>query len=156
VESLFKMKIIFIGIPRLFMYSSRVNLEDDKANVDYGYVNGIAYTIVDMGSHAYACVGVPDTHPFSGMTDETIPLEVHGGITYKSYNVKRFPYPNLMWIGWDYAHNEDYTEYTSKLGIVGSDDIRPTKHTFEMVHVDVMDAIKQIIKFDKESNNGQN
>jgi hypothetical protein len=130
-----------------------MNLEDDKANVDYGYVNGIAYTIVDTGSHACAYVGVPDTHPFSGMTDETIPLEVHGGITYKSYNVRRFPYPNLMWIGWDYAHHGDYTGYTSKLGIVGSDN---TKHTFEMVHVDVMDAIKQIIKFDKESNNGQN
>jgi len=127
-----------------------MDLGYDMANVDYGYVNGIAYTIVDTVSHVCAFVGLPDTHPFSSMTGEMIPLEVHGGITFKSYNVKRFPYPNLMWIGWDYAHFGDYTGYMSKLDIVGSDDI---KHTFEMVHVDVMDTIKQIIKFDKESNN---
>lgn len=142
------MKIIFIGIPRLFMFSRCLNLPADQATVDYGYVDGVAYTIVDTGSHPCAYIGLPDTHPFASMTDEMIPLEVHGGITYKSYS-NRFPYPDLMWIGWDYAHYGDYTGYSNELGNTGSDEV---KHTFKMVLADVMDTIKQI----KEYKNGQN
>lgn len=71
---------------------------------------GLPCLILGMGS-GYRCgyVGVPKGHPYYNVNYHTIPVEVHGGLTYGRVD-DIYPIPNnskYYFLGFDCAHWDD-------------------------------------------------
>ena len=80
--------------------------------LDEGNYKKYHYAIVSMGSHPCAYVELPKSNQYYGKDYDFIPIECHGGLTYSAYGLLPTQHPeykNGYWIGWDYAHCEDYT-----------------------------------------------
>lgn len=60
--------------------------------------------VVAMGNAALvAYIRIPKDHPFYGQWYDDVPLQVHGGLTYCCLGLNE-----EWWIGWDYAHYNDW------------------------------------------------
>jgi len=59
---------------------------------------GVKFRIVSYGTHPCAYVDLPEGHKYVDMEPDNIPVNCHGGLTYKKGNT----------IGWDYGHFGDY------------------------------------------------
>lgn len=84
--------------------------------LDEGFYDYFHYAIVSLGSHPCAYVELPKKHKWYGKHYNDIPISCHGGLTYSSPQGIVFPSDNLnhrdgYWIGWDYAHYDDYSYY---------------------------------------------
>ncbi len=70
--------------------------------LDCGKLYGLEYKIVSYGTHPCAYVCVPVGHPYYNLGYDNIDIDCHGGLTYSCMEEDKY------WIGWDYAHFEDY------------------------------------------------
>ena len=79
--------------------------------LDSGICCGYLYYIMSMGTHPCAYIKLPQSHPCYYKSYDEIPIEVHGGLTFKSEKLKTDnEIPVLgMYIGWDYGHIGDYS-----------------------------------------------
>lgn len=80
--------------------------------LDEDIYKGFHYAIVSLGSHPCAYVELPEHHKYYGKDYDEIPIECHGGLTYSSSDGIASRNSPLrrdgFWIGWDYAHLNDY------------------------------------------------
>lgn len=108
------------------------------------------FYILSLGTHPTAYVEVPSTSKLFGkgyfdIERMNINIDVHGGLTFSEDHLQRIK-ENTWFIGWDYAHCDDYT---------GDEEIYPRmfrrggkKWTTEEIFEEVKGAIDQIIEVD--------
>lgn len=72
------------------------------------------FWIISYGTHPCCYVEIPKGHPlYSKGYDDIDNVECHGGLTYsRSYLLDK---RNSWFIGWDYAHYDDYIGCLDKL-----------------------------------------
>lgn len=85
--------------------------------LDTGYCFGLLYYILNLGTHPTAYIKIPESSKYYEKDMNEIDLEVHGGITYaKDYlYISKNQKVDGYFIGWDYAHYNDYAGYEEKL-----------------------------------------
>jgi len=102
-----------------------------------GTYKGIQYVVLNIrGTHPCCYVNLPEDHPWTRYVGDNsyanfncgydeIPVECHGGLTFADDHLnckthyegdKRVVDVSLPgnWIGWDYAHCEDFTWYPGR------------------------------------------
>lgn len=52
-------------------------------------------------------IGLPPEHPWFGKHYNSIPIEVHGGLTYAENHLPKLTPDGLWWIGFDTFHRGD-------------------------------------------------
>ena len=102
------------------------------------------YLIISYGSHPCAYVRIPKEHKYYKQEYDDIPIEVHGGLTYSGTR-----WNDAYWIGWDYAHYQDYTPalYEALKNTKQAKQLK--KWTTEEIFEDVKSVINQLIKVEK-------
>ena len=111
-----------------------------------GEVGGHKYVVVSYGDHPCAYVSVP-----KGSAINISDVYCHGGVTYED---KKLPHKELeelfddvkdsWWIGWDYAHWNDYSgllEEESR-GVFGN----MKKWTTDEIEEECLNVIGQIVE----------
>ena len=120
--------------------------------LDEGYKGCFHYCIVSFGTHPCAYVELPKEHKYYGKSYEDIDgISCHGGITYISKN-GIFSEDNELhkdgfWIGWDYAHYDDFSGY--ELSFSDSYITDGKKWSTEEIFQHVEDVITQLILIGK-------
>lgn len=116
--------------------------------LDKGNFKGFNYYIMNLGTHPTAYIEIPKEHKLFNKTDyevyDYIDLEVHFGLTYS----RNYLYINEKqkldgwFIGWDYAHCDDYTGYEE----IMPDELKTNgkKWTTEEILEEVKRAINQL------------
>jgi hypothetical protein len=106
-----------------------------------GNYMGVDYIIVSYGTHPCSYIKIEKGNPFYGKEYDDIPIDCHCGLTFgqvfktdKDASVMGFPKGH--WIGWDYAHCDDYSPY---LGC-------GTKHTTTDLLYGVRTAIESLLE----------
>lgn len=85
-----------------------------------GYYFGLLYYVLNLGTHPTAYVKIPESHWLYNIDDyDAMPINCHGGLTFVG-NVLRVGEQEVCeikgkFIGWDYAHCDDYTPYYDDL-----------------------------------------
>lgn len=77
-----------------------------------GEYRGLKFYVVSLGTHPCAYVNVAKTR-FDGMSDDEMNdagIECHGGFTYAESTL-RVTDEKGWFVGWDYAHCEDWSGY---------------------------------------------
>lgn len=98
-------------------YSANRKLE----TLAYGFYKGYEFRILNLGPHPTAYVNIPANHPCFGKSyneiyDYGIDIDVHGGLTYSNQKLRtESDYLVGWWIGWDYAHYDDYSGFEETL-----------------------------------------
>lgn len=65
-----------------------------------------------FNSHYCAYVRIPEDHKFYGIPYDEIDIDCHGGLTFSEFtNFAPLNIQKGYWIGWDYAHCDDWTPY---------------------------------------------
>ena len=120
----------------------------ERETLERDFYKGYEYVVISLGTHPCCYFRIPSGDKYSKYKDcdyDDIPLDVHGGITFKSDRLNTaegFLYG--CWIGWDYAHLGDYIEYTEELKKFNERDGK--KWTTEELIRDCKDAIDQFIE----------
>ena len=123
------------------MVYSRNNIRKVLAHERY---KGYEFVILNLGTHPTAYVNVPVGHPAYGKNYNELDIYVHGGLTYGSdYLVIDTDELNGWWIGWDYAHYDDYHGFETSLPVYLRD--HGKKWTTGEILSDVVDVIEQLI-----------
>ena len=116
----------------------------------HGFYKNYEFYIMNLGTYPTAYVNVFSNNLLTIKNYNDINIEIHGGLTYskdylcinnKSEKVKGW------FIGWDYAHIDDYTGYEEKL----PEHLRThgKKWTTQEIFEDVKDVIEQCINYKK-------
>ena len=71
---------------------------------------GYNFYIISFGNYPCAYVEIPENSKFYGLLYDELDIDVHGGLTYSSNHLNRVK-ENSWFIGWDYAHFDDYTYF---------------------------------------------
>lgn len=112
--------------------------------LDTGEYLGFTYYILNLGTHPTAYIKIPKNHKYYKKDYEEIDLEVHGGLTYSSkcLGINENEKIEGWFLGWDYAHCEDYTGYEEMYPI----EFRTggKKWTTEEIQKEVLDACNQL------------
>lgn len=99
---------------------------------------GIEFVIMNLGTHPTAYIGVDKNSKLYGESD--IDLNVHGGVTYASSRLLNEKNEECLldkwWIGWDYAHCDDYLPFLGDCG---------KRWTTREIFEDVKSAIDEIL-----------
>lgn len=120
-------------------------LHNDKYK-DYNYY------ILNLGTHPTAYVEIPKGNKLYGKNyndiyDMGYDIDVHGGLTYSDNELMHVKSENWF-IGWDYAHYNDYAGYYQELFY--ADTLHNFKKwTTEEIVKDCEKAIDQIIDIEK-------
>ena len=123
--------------------------EDRKLEILYDnkYL-GYRYIILNLGTHPTAYIEIPKGHKLNGQDYDDIDLNVHGGLTYSRHELLGIDSEN-WYIGWDYAHCDDYAGY--ELNMPKELRTHSKKWTTEEIDKECKDAIQQIVdKYDNE------
>lgn len=111
-----------------------------------GTYKGYQFYILNLGTHPTAYIEIPRESKLFGkgytqIYDMGIDIDVHGGLTYADDDLPTIK-ENTWFIGWDYAHYNDYAGYEEHL----PKHIRTNgkKWTTEEIFKDVVNAIEQI------------
>ena len=111
-----------------------------------GTYKGYQCYILNLGTHPTAYIEIPRESKLFGkgynqIYDMGIDIDVHGGLTYADNHLRTIK-DNTWFIGWDYAHYNDYAGYEERL----PKQIRTNgkKWTTEEIFEDVVNAIEQI------------
>lgn len=90
-----------------------------------------------FNTHYCAYVRIPEGHKFYGIPYDDIDIDCHGGLTFGSFTNYFSPLKNSKsgyWIGWDYAHCDDWSCY-NKNG---------KKWTIDEIYAEVKKVIDQL------------
>ena len=138
--------------------------------IDYDYYKHYRYAILNMhGSHPCCYVMIPFDHVLAEqlLEDyESVGIECHGGLTYcegylrltgRINEIGNFWEDEIkdisgIWIGWDYAHCNDYTydPYINREPMEWEH-----KWTYDELLTDVKAVIDQIVEGDHEHETGE-
>lgn len=79
--------------------------------LDKGKCCGYDYYILNLGTHPTAYINIPKVHSYYEKSYWDIELPVHGGLTYgkNSLMIGKDKEIKGWFLGWDYAHCDDYT-----------------------------------------------
>lgn len=109
---------------------------------------GYEFLVESYGTHPCAYVKVDDN--WDDKDNESI--DCHGGITFSGTHTKVTELKEGYWIGWDYAHAEDYICY----GVDHLADLKGKKWSVEeIIATDVCFVIEQLVDR-RKNNNGFN
>lgn len=113
-----------------------------------GVHRGIDFVILSLGSHPTAYVRIPETHEWYKKDYMDIDIDCHGGLTFASTGVsKDVKTKDGWWVGWDYAHDGDFSGYGTPWGTAYD-----KKYSTEEIFRDVKEVIEQV----KSAHNTQN
>lgn len=85
---------------------TRLNPPEQIAKGNY---NGFDYYVLNLGTHPCAYIDVADTN-LNGKEYDEIDIYCHGGLTYSESTLTTTSKTGWF-IGWDYAHCNDYSGY---------------------------------------------
>ena len=77
--------------------------------------DGIKVLIMRGPAAWCAYLGIEENHPLAGKDYDSIPLNVHGGLTYAGKGDDEMRPSGYYWYGWDYGHCDDWCSYESAL-----------------------------------------
>lgn len=114
---------------------------------------GYNYYILNLGTHPTAYVEIQKDNVLYGkdyneIYDEDYDIDVHGGLTYSNSYLMGIETVNWF-IGWDYAHWNDYAGYDLRFPSEWQTDSK--KWTTEEIIKECEDAIDQIIEIQKKN-----
>ena len=111
--------------------------------VGYGIYKDVKWAIVSIrGSHP--CAYIQDMFDWGKYDNfDDIPLRVHGGVTFYDNCYFNKEEENVKYIGWDYAHCDDFIAYPEMPSL---EDLNCKKWTYDEVKQDVYNAIDQMLK----------
>jgi len=119
--------------------------------LDSGEIDGYGYYILSLGTHPTAYINLPEGHPAEkGVYDyDDVAIECHGGLPYGGaiLNLPDGPIEGRF-IGWDYAHYEDYIGSMSAFVAISSNAWRIW--TTEKILAEVRYVIRQLKEMCKE------
>lgn len=119
--------------------------------LDSGKCCNYNYYILNLGAFPTAYIEIPINHKLYSKHYDNIDIDVHGGLTYSG---------NYLWIddetelkdswfiGWDYAHYDDYLGYEKMYPIEMQTEGK--KWTTEEIQEEVMDVCKQLERLNYE------
>lgn len=119
--------------------------------LDSGKCCNYNYYILNLGAFPTAYIEIPTTHKLYSKHYDNIDIDVHGGLTYSK---------NYLWIddekelkdswfiGWDYAHYDDYLGYEEMYPIEMQTEGK--KWTTEEIQKEVMNVCKQLERLNYE------
>lgn len=77
--------------------------------------DGYKYMVIENSLCPCGYIGIPKDLFFTKLRDKDLRnvIDCHGGITFETYGTKEDPIwiDGYYWIGWDYAHYNDYITY---------------------------------------------
>ena len=116
-----------------------------------GNYKGYNYYILNLGTHPTAYIEIPKGNKLYGKDYNEIyemgyDIDVHGGLTY-SDNELMLVKSESWFIGWDYAHYDDYTPYDDELQKGLFQNLK--KWTTEEIMEECKRAIEQIDKLER-------
>lgn len=122
----------------------------DNKLLDSGKCMGYCYYILNLGTHPTAYVEVPKDHKYYLKNYDEIDIDVHGGLTYSDNYliVEGEKITNCWFIGWDYAHFDDFIGY--ELNYPNEFRTNGKKWTTEEIQDDVYKVCKQLHSLEKE------
>ena len=154
----------------LFLYGVR---EKTLFDINSNYINSNYIMCgISMGSHPCVYIGIKKTHPLYRLDEDIGVIDCHGGITYRengilnvlkrdiyhegrvfldkgkylnTFSLSRRDLKKYFWIGWDYAHFNDY--YHSKYRRLSEDYSNvttPIKWERDDLLKDAHDVIQQL------------
>lgn len=82
---------------------------------------------------------LPENHPLFGEDYDTLNIAAHGGLTFSG--IPKFA-GDGWWIGWDYAHYDDYTGYDGLFSVDGK------KWTTEEIVDECVNVIGQLMEYE--------
>ena len=103
-----------------------------------GFYRGFHFYILTMGSHPCAYVDVGRSE---FLADE---INCHGGITYEDSILATVPEKSYF-IGWDYAHYNDFLVFNDRLAKEYGEPYRAHKYTLTEIVKECVNVIDQII-----------
>ena len=106
-----------------------------------GFYRGFHFYVLTMGSHPCAYVDVIGTKDYRFCADE---IDCHGGITYESTELATVPEKSYF-IGWDYAHYNDFLAFNDRLAKEYGEPYRAHKYTLSEIVKECANVINQII-----------
>lgn len=117
--------------------------------LDRGLYNDYEYLIISFGTHPCAYVRVPKTHPYYYRGYDYCDIVCHGGLTYSNNSViiDDGMLGRDWWLGWDYAHCNDFRGDMPKEMFV----FDYKKYTTEEMKQDCIDVIEQLIEIEKQN-----
>lgn len=110
-----------------------------------GIYKDYKFYIINLGTHPVAYVNIKKGHPYRYEHYSEMNIDVHGGLTYSEKAINTGNSVCVGWfIGWDYAHCDDYYGYEEALPF----ELRTNgkKWTTEEIFEDVKSVIKQLIE----------
>lgn len=109
---------------------------------------GYHFYILNLGTHPTAYVEIPKISKFYRKHYDDIDILVHGGLTYSNEELRigdNTKMTNSWFIGWDYAHYNDYLGSNALFGKFESDEFNKKWTTEEMIK-DCFSVIDQLIE----------
>ena len=103
-----------------------------------GFYRSFRFYILTMGSHPCAYIDVGHSE---FLADE---INCHGGITYEDDILATVPEKSYF-IGWDYAHCNDYLAFNDRLAKEFGEPYRAHKYTLTEIVKECINVIDQII-----------
>ena len=103
-----------------------------------GFYRGFHFYILTMGSHPCAYIDVGHSE---FLADE---INCHGGITYGDSILATVPEKSYF-IGWDYAHDNDFLVFNDRLAKEYGEPYRAHKYTLTEIVKECINVIDQII-----------
>ena len=114
-----------------------------------GEYKGYNFYILNLGTHPTAYIEIPKEHKLYGKDYNEIyemgyDIDVHGGLTYSDDELMCVKSENWF-IGWDYAHCDDYAGYYEEDFLRHLSEMRKLKKwTTEEIIEECKSAINQI------------
>lgn len=111
--------------------------------LDKGIIDGFNYVIMSYGTHPCCYIQIPKEHRYYKKNYDDIDINCHGGLTFSESDLY-FNLTESWWIGWDYAHCNDYIGCYGLDCLTGFDHSNNKKWTTQELLNDVKDVIKQL------------
>ena len=107
--------------------------------VAHGFYRGFHFYVLTMGSHPCAYIDVGHSEFSAGA------INCHGGITYEDNILATVPEKSYF-IGWDYAHYNDFLVFNDRLAKEYGEPYRAHKYTLTEIVKECINVIDQIRK----------
>lgn len=91
----------------VFTWEDVVAAEVGKVFHD-SFENGVRFIVLRGPFHLCAYLGIPLSHPLAGFSEDDIPVDCHGGLTWSRAGSGGYLPEGFWWYGWDYGHCDDY------------------------------------------------